>query len=184
MGSFSIWHWLIVLAIALLLFGGAGKIPKLMRDMGQGITAFKRGMKEEDKGKPAEKGAKGSSRERPRASRIARTSASVLRPCCAARSRNARCTSSGTLRTVRTAMATPPGDDVADSKYSLVLSRRRGKAEARHGTSLHADLPGHGGGDEGGATFSIGPESECLQDLLWVDFRRGDKATHEIEIPV
>ena len=49
MGSFSIWHWLIVLAIVLLLFGGAGKIPKLMRDMGQGINAFKKGLKEEDK---------------------------------------------------------------------------------------------------------------------------------------
>ena len=51
MGSFSIWHWLIVLAIALLLFGGAGKIPKLMRDMGQGITAFKKGLRESDKEK-------------------------------------------------------------------------------------------------------------------------------------
>ncbi|MGD9742039.1 MAG: twin-arginine translocase TatA/TatE family subunit [Dongiaceae bacterium] len=50
MGSFSIWHWLIVLAVVLLLFGGAGKIPKLMRDMGQGITAFKRGLKDENKG--------------------------------------------------------------------------------------------------------------------------------------
>jgi len=47
MGSFSIWHWLIVLAIIVLVFGGGGKIPKLMRDMGQGITAFKRGMKED-----------------------------------------------------------------------------------------------------------------------------------------
>ena len=47
MGSFSIWHWLIVLAIIVLIFGGGGKIPKLMRDMGQGITAFKRGMKED-----------------------------------------------------------------------------------------------------------------------------------------
>jgi sec-independent protein translocase protein TatA len=51
MGSFSIWHWLIVLAIVLLLFGGAGKIPKLMRDLGQGITAFKKGLKEDDKTK-------------------------------------------------------------------------------------------------------------------------------------
>jgi sec-independent protein translocase protein TatA len=51
MGTFSIWHWLIVLAIVLLLFGGAGKIPKLMRDMGQGINAFKKGLKEEDKEK-------------------------------------------------------------------------------------------------------------------------------------
>lgn len=50
MGGLSIWHWLIVLAVVLVLFGGGGKIPKLMRDMGQGITAFKRGLKEEHKG--------------------------------------------------------------------------------------------------------------------------------------
>jgi sec-independent protein translocase protein TatA len=47
MGTWSIWHWLIVLAIVALLFGGGGKIPKLMRDVGQGITAFKRGMKDD-----------------------------------------------------------------------------------------------------------------------------------------
>jgi sec-independent protein translocase protein TatA len=51
MGSFSIWHWLIVLAVILLLFGGAGKIPRLMRDMGQGINAFKKGLKEDGKDK-------------------------------------------------------------------------------------------------------------------------------------
>jgi len=51
MGTFSIWHWLIVLAVVLVLFGGGGKIPKLMRDMGQGINAFKKGLKEEDKTK-------------------------------------------------------------------------------------------------------------------------------------
>jgi sec-independent protein translocase protein TatA len=49
MGSFSIWHLLIVLAVVLLLFGGGGKIPKLMKDLGTGITAFKRGLKEESK---------------------------------------------------------------------------------------------------------------------------------------
>ncbi len=51
MGTFSIWHWIIVLAVILLLFGGRGKIPNLMRDMGQGINAFKKGLKEEDKDK-------------------------------------------------------------------------------------------------------------------------------------
>jgi sec-independent protein translocase protein TatA len=51
MGSFSIWHWLIVLAVVLVLFGGGGKIPKLMRDMGQGINAFKKGLKEDNKKK-------------------------------------------------------------------------------------------------------------------------------------
>jgi len=56
MGSFSIWHWLIVLAVVLVLFGGGGKIPKLMRDMGQGINAFKKGLKEEDKDKGKGKG--------------------------------------------------------------------------------------------------------------------------------
>jgi sec-independent protein translocase protein TatA len=56
MGSFSIWHWLIVLAVVLILFGGGGKIPKLMRDMGQGINAFKKGLKEDNKKKDGEAG--------------------------------------------------------------------------------------------------------------------------------
>ena len=47
MGTFSIWHWLIVGAVVLLLFGGGGKIPRLMRDMGKGINAFKKGLKED-----------------------------------------------------------------------------------------------------------------------------------------
>lgn len=47
MGSFSIWHWLIVLVIVLLLFG-AGKIPKLMGDMAKGVKAFKKGLQDED----------------------------------------------------------------------------------------------------------------------------------------
>ena len=51
MGTFSVWHWLIVLVVVLVLFGGGGKIPKLMRDMGQGVNAFKKGLKEEDKTK-------------------------------------------------------------------------------------------------------------------------------------
>lgn len=47
MGSWSWVHWLIVLGIVLILFGGGGKIPRLMRDLGQGVTAFKKGLKEE-----------------------------------------------------------------------------------------------------------------------------------------
>jgi len=46
MGSLSIWHWLIVLAIIVLLFGGGGKIPRLMKDLGTGITAFRKGLKD------------------------------------------------------------------------------------------------------------------------------------------
>lgn len=56
MGTFSIWHWLIVLVVVLVLFGGGGKIPKLMRDMGQGINAFKKGLKEDGKKKEDEAG--------------------------------------------------------------------------------------------------------------------------------
>ena len=43
MGSFSIWHWLIVLVVVLLVFG-RGKIPELMGDMAKGIKSFKKGM--------------------------------------------------------------------------------------------------------------------------------------------
>ena len=44
MGSLSIWHWLIVLAVVLLLFGGRGKISSLMGDFGKGLSAFKKGV--------------------------------------------------------------------------------------------------------------------------------------------
>ena len=43
MGEFSPIHWLIVLAIILLLFGGR-KIPELARGLGEGIRSFKDGM--------------------------------------------------------------------------------------------------------------------------------------------
>ncbi|GAC1702015.1 MAG: hypothetical protein NVS9B4_06420 [Candidatus Acidiferrum sp.] len=43
MGEFSIFHWLVVLAIVLLLFGGR-KIPEVMRGLGEGIRNFKDGM--------------------------------------------------------------------------------------------------------------------------------------------
>ena len=51
MGSMSIWHWLVVLVIVLLLFG-AGKIPKLMGDMAKGVKAFREGLKDGDEDKP------------------------------------------------------------------------------------------------------------------------------------
>lgn len=46
MGSFSIWHWLIVLVVVLVLFGGGGKLSRLMGDMAKGVTAFRKGLKE------------------------------------------------------------------------------------------------------------------------------------------
>ncbi|WP_439598116.1 twin-arginine translocase TatA/TatE family subunit [Falsiroseomonas sp.] len=47
MGSFSIWHWLVVLLVVLLLFG-SGKISGLMGDVAKGIKSFKANIKEED----------------------------------------------------------------------------------------------------------------------------------------
>ena len=54
MGSFSLWHWIVVGAIVLVLFGGKGKISDLMGDFAKGIKSFKKGLSEEDE-KPAEK---------------------------------------------------------------------------------------------------------------------------------
>jgi sec-independent protein translocase protein TatA len=47
MGGLSIWHWIVVLVVVLLLFG-RGKISELMGDMARGIKEFKKGMSEED----------------------------------------------------------------------------------------------------------------------------------------
>ena len=48
MGAFSIWDWILVLIIVLLLFG-KGKIPSLMADMAKGIKSFKKNMSDDDK---------------------------------------------------------------------------------------------------------------------------------------
>jgi sec-independent protein translocase protein TatA len=48
MGSLSIWHWLIVIVVVMLLFG-RGKISDLMGDVAGGIKAFKKGMTEDEK---------------------------------------------------------------------------------------------------------------------------------------
>ena len=52
MGTFSIWHILILAAIALVLFGGRGKVSDLMGDFGKGINSFKKGLSEHDKEDP------------------------------------------------------------------------------------------------------------------------------------
>jgi len=49
MGSMSVWHWIIVLAVGLLLFGGRGKISDLMGDFAKGIKSFKKGLAEDEK---------------------------------------------------------------------------------------------------------------------------------------
>ena len=59
MGGLSIWHWLLLILVALLLFG-RGKISDMMGDVAKGIKAFKKGMTEDETAKvetPAEKDA-------------------------------------------------------------------------------------------------------------------------------
>src|SRR6266550_918865 len=49
MGSMSIWHWILVLAVGLLLFGGRSKVSDLMGDFAKGIKSFKKGLAEDEK---------------------------------------------------------------------------------------------------------------------------------------
>ena len=46
MGTFSLSHWVVVLAIVLILFG-AGRIPKAMGDLARGVRAFRTGMRDD-----------------------------------------------------------------------------------------------------------------------------------------
>ncbi len=53
MGFGSVWHWVIVLAIVLILFG-RGRVAEIMGDFGKGIKSFKQGISDEDTAKPAD----------------------------------------------------------------------------------------------------------------------------------
>ena len=53
MGSFSIWHWLIVLLVVVLIFG-TKKLRNLGQDLGGAVRGFKDGMKDGSADKPAE----------------------------------------------------------------------------------------------------------------------------------
>ena len=58
MDGLSLWHWIVVIIVVLLLFG-RGKVSGLMADVAQGIKAFRKGMLEDEKpadapAKPAE----------------------------------------------------------------------------------------------------------------------------------
>jgi len=51
MGGFSLWHWIIVLLVVLILFG-RGRISEIMGDFGKGIKSFKQGLSDEEKASP------------------------------------------------------------------------------------------------------------------------------------
>lgn len=48
MGGFSLWHWIVVLIVVLLLFG-KGRVSDVMGEFGKGLKSFKQGMADEDK---------------------------------------------------------------------------------------------------------------------------------------
>ncbi len=52
MGGLSWIHWLLLAAVALILFGGRGKVSELMGDFGKGINSFKKGLADHDKEDP------------------------------------------------------------------------------------------------------------------------------------
>ena len=63
MGSFSIWHWMLFGAVALLLFGGKGKISDLMGDVAKGVKSFKKGLADDDEAAYARPGRAAHDRE-------------------------------------------------------------------------------------------------------------------------
>lgn len=65
MGSMSIWHWLVVAVIVLIMFGGRGKISELMGDVARGIKSFRKGLADDEK--PLEQGKKDSAETKDRA---------------------------------------------------------------------------------------------------------------------
>ena len=46
MGGLSIWHWLVVIMVVAVVFGGRGKISGIMGDLAHGIRNFKEGLKD------------------------------------------------------------------------------------------------------------------------------------------
>ena len=52
MGGLSIWHWLVVILVVVLLFG-RGKISDLMGDVAKGVKSFKKGLADDDAPAPA-----------------------------------------------------------------------------------------------------------------------------------
>lgn len=65
MGSFSIWHWLIVLLVVVLVFG-TKKLGNIGKDLGEGIKGFKKGLKDGDDAPPQQLGNERREQDAPR----------------------------------------------------------------------------------------------------------------------
>ena len=55
MGSFSLWHWLVVLLIVVLVFG-TKRLKNVGKDVGEAVKGFKQGISDDDKGPPGQLG--------------------------------------------------------------------------------------------------------------------------------
>jgi sec-independent protein translocase protein TatA len=56
MGALSIWHLLAIAVVAVLLFGGRGRLSGLMGDAAQGLKAFRQGLKDDEAAEPPSDG--------------------------------------------------------------------------------------------------------------------------------
>ena len=65
MGTWSLSHWLILLVVVLLVFGGSGKISSIMGDVAKGIKSFKKGLADDEE-ETAEKARKSIEAEAPK----------------------------------------------------------------------------------------------------------------------
>ena len=90
MGSFSIWHWLIVIAVVALLFGGRGKISELMGDVAKGVKSFKKGLADDDDVAQADRAARQRPKSAPRSASGASAESSAGRTCRSVSSRPTR----------------------------------------------------------------------------------------------
>ena len=78
MGFTSIWHWIIVLAVVLILFARPGKISGIMGDFGKGLRSFKDGVKSDEA--EAEEESAGRAVEKPAAKKAAKKVAKKVAP--------------------------------------------------------------------------------------------------------
>lgn len=76
MGATSIWHWIILLVVVVLLFG-SGRISSVMADVAKGIKSFKKGMAEDDD-EPAKKDSAATIEHKPGAAEKADTQSSKV----------------------------------------------------------------------------------------------------------
>ena len=67
MGSFSLMHWLVVIVVALVVFGGKGRLTNVMGDLASGIKSFRKGLTDEDKANGETPAAEKPAAEKPRA---------------------------------------------------------------------------------------------------------------------